>query len=129
MTEKEDTKMKVTENKIYNPAIECMDRDELKALQLSRLQETVKLCYERVPLYRQRMDALGVKPEDIKTLSDITKLPFTNKTDLRDEFPFGLFAADKKDIVRHRLVSRIVEAYDKHKKVEVSQGLVAPQTS
>lgn len=92
--------MKVTENKIYNPEIECMDRDELKALQLSRLQETVKLCYERVPLYRQRMDALGVKPEDIKTLSDITKLPFTNKTDLRDEFPFGLLAADKKDIVR-----------------------------
>ena len=92
--------MKVTENKIYNPEIECMDRDELKALQLSRLQETVKLCYERVPLYRQRMDALGVKPEDIKTLSDITKLPFTNKTDLRDEFPFGLLAADKKDIIR-----------------------------
>ena len=92
--------MKVTENKIYNPEIECMDREELKKLQLTRLQETVKLCYERVPLYRQRMDALGVKPEDIKTLSDITKLPFTNKTDLRDEFPFGLLAADKKDIVR-----------------------------
>ena len=92
--------MKVTENKIYNPEIECMDREELKALQLSRLQETVKLVYERVPLYRQRMDELGVKPEDIKSLADITKLPFTNKTDLRDEFPFGLLAADKKDIVR-----------------------------
>ena len=61
--------MKVTENKIYNPAIECMDRDELKALQLTRLQDTVKLCYERVPLYRQRMDALGVKPEDMYVVS------------------------------------------------------------
>ena len=92
--------MKVTENKIYNPAVECMDREELKALQLTRLQETVRLVYERVPLYRQRMDALGVKPEDIRSLDDIRKLPFTNKTDLRDEFPFGLLAADKKDIVR-----------------------------
>ena len=92
--------MKVTENKIYNPAIECMDRDELQKLQLERLKETVRLVYDRVPLYRERMDALGVTPDDIQTLSDITKLPFTNKTDLRDEFPFGLLAADKRDIVR-----------------------------
>ena len=92
--------MKVNENKIYDPAIECMDRAELQKRQLEGLQKTVRLVYDRVPLYRERMDALGVKPEDIKTLADITKLPFTNKTDLRDEFPFGLLAADKKDIVR-----------------------------
>ena len=67
---------------------------------MERLKETVELCYNNVPLYKQRMDELGVKPEDIKELKDIAKLPFTYKTDLRDEFPFGLFAADKKDIVR-----------------------------
>lgn len=92
--------MKVKENIIHNPEIECMDREELKKIQLERLKETVKLCYDNVPLYKQRMDEKGVKPEDIKELKDIAKLPFTYKTDLRDEFPFGLFAADKKDIVR-----------------------------
>ncbi len=92
--------MKVKENIIHNPEIECMDREELKKIQLERLKDTVRLCYEKVPMYKQRMDDLGVKPEDIKELKDIAKLPFTYKTDLRDEFPFGLFAADKKDIVR-----------------------------
>ncbi|MBE7046263.1 MAG: phenylacetate--CoA ligase [Ruminococcaceae bacterium] len=92
--------MKVKENIIHNPEIECMDREELKKIQLERLKETVKLCYDNVPMYKQRMDENGVKPEDIKELKDIAKLPFTYKTDLRDEFPFGLFAADKKDIVR-----------------------------
>ena len=92
--------MKVTENKIYDPAIECIDRAELKVMQLARLQETVKLVYDRVPLYRERMDAKGIKPEDIKSLDDLRLLPFTNKSDLRDEFPFGLLTADKRDIVR-----------------------------
>ena len=92
--------MKIKENLIHTPEIECMDREELKKIQLERLKETVELCYNNVPLYKQRMDELGVKPEDIKELKDIAKLPFTYKTDLRDEFPFGLFAADKKDIVR-----------------------------
>ena len=92
--------MKVKENIIHNPEIECMDREELKKIQLERLKDTVRLCYEKVPIYKQRMDDLGVKPEDIKELKDIVKLPFTYKIDLRDEFPFGLFAADKKDIVR-----------------------------
>lgn len=92
--------MKVKENIIHNPEIECMDREELKKIQLERLKQTVKLCYDNVPMYKQRMDEKGVKPDDIKELKDIAKLPFTYKTDLRDEFPFGLFAADKKDIVR-----------------------------
>lgn len=87
-------------HKIYNPVLECMERAERRKLQNERLRETVKLEYERVPLYRARMEEKGVKPEDIQTLDDLRKLPFMEKTDLRDEFPFGLLAADKKDIVR-----------------------------
>lgn len=87
-------------NKIWNPQIECMDRAEIIKLQNERLRNVVKYEYERVPLYRERMDQKGVKPEDIRTIDDLKYLPFTEKTDLRDTFPFGLFAADKKDIVR-----------------------------
>jgi len=88
------------EHKIYDPQMECMNRDELRELQSKRLRETVKLEYENVPLYRSRMDAKGVKPEDIRTVDDLRLLPFSEKTDLRDEFPFGLFAAPKSQIVR-----------------------------
>ncbi|MBE5792401.1 MAG: phenylacetate--CoA ligase [Clostridiales bacterium] len=87
-------------NKIWNPQIECMDRSEIIKLQNERLRNVVKYEYERVPLYRERMDKKGVKPEDIRTIDDLKYLPFTEKTDLRDTFPYGLFAADKKDIVR-----------------------------
>jgi len=87
-------------NKIWNPAIECMDRAEIIKLQNERLRKVVKLEYDRVPLYRERMDKKGLKPEDIRTIDDLKYLPFTEKTDLRDTFPYGLFAADKKDIVR-----------------------------
>ena len=85
---------------ILTPEYECMSRDALCALQGERLRKTVKLTYDNVPVYRERMDKAGVSPEDIKTVEDIEKLPFTEKTDLRDNFPFGLFAADKRDIVR-----------------------------
>ncbi len=85
---------------IYNPERECMDREALRKLQSERLIETVKRVYENVPMYRERMDKKGVKPEDIKSVDDLKLLPFTEKTDLRDEFPFGLFAAPKSDIVR-----------------------------
>ena len=88
------------ENKIFNPRMECMSRDELRQLQSKRLRETVKLEYENVAIYRARMDARGVKPEDIKTVDDLRLLPFIEKTDLRDEFPFGLLAAPKSEIVR-----------------------------
>ncbi|MCL1909722.1 MAG: phenylacetate--CoA ligase [Kiritimatiellaeota bacterium] len=74
--------------------------DELRGLQLARLQTLTRLCYERVPLTRRRMDERGVKPEHIKTLKDIALLPFMMKTDLRDEYPFGLFASPMEDIVR-----------------------------
>ena len=85
---------------IYNDAMECMDFDERKKLQGERLRATVELEYNNVPAYRKRMDEAGVKPEDINGIEDIVKLPFTQKTDLRDNFPYGLFAADLKDIVR-----------------------------
>lgn len=85
---------------IYNDAMECMDFDERKKLQGERLRAIVELEYNNVPAYRKRMDEAGVKPEDINGIEDIVKLPFTQKTDLRDNFPYGLFAADLKDIVR-----------------------------
>ncbi len=85
---------------IYNPEMECMNREERKVLQGERLKATVQRVYDNVPMYRARMDAKGVKPEDINSIDDLKKLPFMEKTDLRDEFPFGLFAAPKKDIIR-----------------------------
>lgn len=87
-------------NNIYNPKRECMSRDELRELQSKRLRKTVRLEYDNVPVYRARMDAKGIKPDDIKSVDDLRYLPFTNKTDLRDEFPFGLLAVPKSEIVR-----------------------------
>lgn len=84
----------------YDKKIECMPRNELKALQGERLKEVVKRVYERVPMYRAKIDAIGIKPEDIKSIDDIVKLPLTTKQDLRDNYPFGMFATDKKNIVR-----------------------------
>ncbi|MBQ2678512.1 MAG: phenylacetate--CoA ligase [Firmicutes bacterium] len=85
---------------IWNKEIECADRATIKALQLERLKKTVKYCYERVPFYTKKFDETGLKPEDIKTLEDVRKLPFTTADDLRNNYPFGLFATDNKDIVR-----------------------------
>ena len=85
---------------IYQPEKECISREQLRALQLKRLQATVALEYKQVPMYRAMMDQKGVKPEDIRTLEDIRFLPFMNKTDLRDYYPFGLLAAPQSDIVR-----------------------------
>ena len=79
---------------------ETLSRAEMESLQLSRLQETVKRVYEKVPYYRNKMDEIGVKPEDIRTLSDLQKLPFTSKQDMRDTYPFGLFAVPQEDLVR-----------------------------
>lgn len=77
---------------IYNKEMECMDPEERRKLQGERLRKTVELEYANVPAYRARMDEAGVKPEDINSIDDIVKLPFMQKTDLRDNFPFGLFA-------------------------------------
>lgn len=84
---------------IWNEEAECMAEDDKRALQLERLQTAVKRAYENVPYYRKRFDELDIKPEDIKTLKDIEKLPFTTKDDLRDAYPFGMFAVPRKDIV------------------------------
>ncbi|WP_178648767.1 phenylacetate--CoA ligase family protein [uncultured Methanobrevibacter sp.] len=84
---------------IWNEKAECMSHEEKEELQLKRLQKTVKIAYEKIPLYKQKFDDAGVKPEDIKTLKDIEKLPFTTKDDLRASYPFGLFAVPYDDIV------------------------------
>ena len=80
--------------------IETMPRPELEALQLERLKRIVAYVYERVPFYRKRLDDAGVKPEKIKALSDIQYIPDTTKDDIRDTYPFGLFAVPQKEIVR-----------------------------
>ena len=78
---------------------ETLPREEIEALQLERLQETVNRVYAKVPAYAKKMDDAGVKPEDIKTLADLAKLPFVTKQDMRDNYPFGLFAVDKDSLV------------------------------
>lgn len=85
---------------IWNEKMECMSSEDKKALQSERLVKLVKYVYDNVEFYRNRMDEYGVKPEDIKSIDDIVKLPYTTKNDLRDTYPFGLFAAPKSDIVR-----------------------------
>ena len=79
---------------------ERMSRDELEALQLIRLQETVRNAYQNVPLYRRKFDAIGVHPDDIRDLSDLEKLPFTTKHDLRETYPFGMFAVPRSKVAR-----------------------------
>jgi len=79
---------------------EILSRKEIEELQLDRLKKTVKLNYEKVPAYRAKMDEAGLKPEDIKSLDDLKRLPFTSKQDLRDNYPFGLFTVPKKELVR-----------------------------
>ena len=79
---------------------ETLPRKELERIQLERLQETVHRVYQKVPAYAKKMDEMGVKPEDIKELKDLSKLPFVTKQDMRDNYPFGLFAVEKKDLVR-----------------------------
>ena len=79
---------------------ETLSRAEIEALQLARLQETVCRVYEKVQPYREKMDAAGVKPDDIRTLSDLKRLPFVTKQDMRDNYPFGLFAVPKDELVR-----------------------------
>ena len=84
----------------YQPDIETMSREDLDALQLERLQALVKRVYEKIPFYKESFDKAGISPEDIKSLADLTKLPFTVKQDMRDAYPFGLFAVPRKEVVR-----------------------------
>lgn len=84
----------------WNPTFECMSREELEKVQTERLIDTVKRLYHNVPFYRNKMQKIGLEPCDIKSLEDIKKLPFTYKQDLRDNYPYGLFAAPMSEIVR-----------------------------
>ncbi len=79
---------------------ETLSRAEMEAIQLSRLKETVTRVWEKVPPYRKKMEERGVTPEDITSLADLAKLPFVTKTDLRDNYPFGLFAVGREELVR-----------------------------
>lgn len=84
----------------YQPEIETASRETLTRIQNDRLVKTVKRVYENVPLYRQRMDEAGVRPEDVRGIEDLRKLPFTQKQDLRDTYPYGMFAVPMDDVVR-----------------------------
>jgi len=83
---------------IWNKEYETMPREQLEKVQLERLKDTVKRVYDNVQMYRERMDEKGVKPEDIKTLKDLQKLPFVTKNDLRDQYPFGLLAVPLEEV-------------------------------
>jgi len=85
---------------IWNRHFECMDRDELRNVQSERLRETVERAYFNVPYYRHKMQEAGLGPESIHSIDDLYKLPYTTKQDLRDNYPFGLFAVPMSEIVR-----------------------------
>ncbi len=103
----------------YQKDLECMPREELRALQSERLCKQVKRCYEKVECFRKRMDEMGLKPEDIHGVEDLHKLPFSYKNDLRDYYPYGLFAEPLTNICRVHASSgttgkRIVVGYTKN---------------
>jgi len=85
---------------IFNEKIECADKKTIQAIQLENLKSTVERCYNHVPHYKKKFDEIGLKPDNIKTLKDIKKIPFTVKDDLRENFPYKLFAVPMKDVVR-----------------------------
>ena len=85
---------------IWNETMECMDREQLREIQSSRLKKMAEYVYHNTPFYRKKFQEMGLEPGDIKSIDDITKLPFTNKLDLRDNYPFGLAAVPMSQIVR-----------------------------
>ncbi len=92
--------MNGTESRMWEPQHECMDRAELEQVQLERLEATLNRVYRHVPFYRKRFDEIGFDPDDLRSLADLARLPFTQKQDLRDNHPYGLFAVPLRDIVR-----------------------------
>lgn len=104
---------------MYQPELETMDREAIAALQLDKLKRQVAYVYERVAWYRERMDETGVRPEDIHTLADVRMLPFTDKSVLRDTFPYGLFATPLEEVIELHASSGttgkpIVVGYNRH---------------
>ena len=93
----------------WEPDKECMDREELEQLQLERLQSTLNRVYAHVPFYRKKFDALGISPEEIGSLSDLSRLPFTTKEDVRGNYPYGLFAVPLREVVRIHASSGTME--------------------
>jgi phenylacetate-CoA ligase len=85
---------------MFDPEAETMPREALRGLQIARLRETLDRAYTHVPHFRKKFDSAGVKPGDLKTLADIARFPFTLKTDLRDNYPFGMFAVPRQDLRR-----------------------------
>lgn len=115
--------------RIWDKARECMDREEMRKLQLARLKWTVSWAYERVEFYRKKLDQAGIKPQDINSLEDIKHLPFTYKDELREYYPYGLFAVPLNEVVRLHASSGttgkpIVVGYNRHD-LEVWTDLVA----
>ena len=113
---------------IWNRDVECLSRKGMSDLQLERLKSIVKTAYDNVPFYKRRFDEIGLKPEHILTLKDIEKIPFTTKDDLRDNYPYELFAAPMKKIVRLHASSGttgkpIVVGYTKNDLENWSEGV------
>lgn len=84
----------------WNKEAECVDRERLRSIQSERLLQTVRHSYEHVPAYKRKFDEIGLKPDDIQGIDDLTRIPFTVKTDFRDNYPFGMFAVPMDQIVR-----------------------------
>jgi len=84
----------------WNDKFECMPVKDLQKFQLKKLKETVALVAQKVPFYKKKFKEMGIKPDDIKTLEDVVKLPVTVKNDLRDNYPFGLCAVPMKEVCR-----------------------------
>ena len=115
----------------WQEEIETASREQIRDWQSERLRKTVKHVYDNVKLYRDRMDEAGVTPEDIKSVDDLSKLPFTYKQDLRDAYPYGLFAVPMNEVVRLHASSgttgkQIVVGYTKHD-LEVWEDIAARQ--
>lgn len=85
---------------IWNERYECMSRDEMREIQSERLKDMIERVYYNVPFYRKKMQDLGIEPGDVRGIEDLVKLPFTTKQDLRDNYPFGLFAVPRSEVVR-----------------------------
>lgn len=120
-----------TPKKYWQEELETASRAEITALQTERLRSTVRRIYDNVQIYRDRMDAAGVSPDDIRTADDIRKLPFTTKQDLRDTYPYGMFACPLTDVVRLHASSgttgkQIVVGYTRND-LEIWDNLIARQ--
>ncbi len=105
--------------KYYQPEKECASVEQIRAWQNEKLVKQVKHAYDSVPYYRDLMDKKGVKPEDIKSIDDLHKLPFISKYDLREAYPYGFLATDKSDVVRIQSTSgttgrRVIAFYTQH---------------